>query len=347
MRAQLPFLERHHLKSKHKQMAQTGKSAAFRFLRGTFYLWSIRIREVLPELVAGSVPRVQGLGDVHIENFGTWRDKEGRLVWGANDIDEATSMPYTQDLIRLTTSAALALDAHIPELAEDVVNGYRSQLESGARAFVLAEADEHLWKLAREQTSNPRDWWQKLQEKLEPLPEEVQSDVMDILQASFPGTEVSQLSWHTRQAGMGSLGRPRIVVTGNWYGARICREAKAMLPSAWDWSSVTDQVAQPAERLLSSPYRASDPYAAIVDRWSIRRLAPDSDKIAIDVLQRSADQRLLLRDMGSELANIHLTDSAPDPLLQALPDDLDWLVDATKTMMRIVREDQERYAAAC
>ena len=28
------------------------------------------------------------------ENFGTWRDADGRLVWGVNDFDEAAVMPW-------------------------------------------------------------------------------------------------------------------------------------------------------------------------------------------------------------------------------------------------------------
>ena len=45
------------------------------------------------------------VGDIHIENFGTWRDNDGRLIWGVNDFDEAAEMPYALDLVRLTTSA--------------------------------------------------------------------------------------------------------------------------------------------------------------------------------------------------------------------------------------------------
>ena len=42
------------------------------------------------------------------ENFGTWRDAEGRLIWGVNDFDEAARMPYALDIVRLATSAVLA-----------------------------------------------------------------------------------------------------------------------------------------------------------------------------------------------------------------------------------------------
>ena len=53
--------------------------------------------------------QVLALGDLHIENFGTWRDIEGRLVWGVNDFDEACELPHTLDLVRLAASAHLAI----------------------------------------------------------------------------------------------------------------------------------------------------------------------------------------------------------------------------------------------
>ena len=53
-------------------------------------------------------PRALAVGDLHVENFGTWRDVEGRLIWGINDFDEAWRLPYTNDLVRLATSALLA-----------------------------------------------------------------------------------------------------------------------------------------------------------------------------------------------------------------------------------------------
>ena len=90
------------LQLKHRQMA----SSLFAFLRATFYRWGPLWRETCPDLV--ETPRVLAVGDLHVENFGTWRDKEGRLVWGVNDFDEAARMPYAVDLMRLVTSAILA-----------------------------------------------------------------------------------------------------------------------------------------------------------------------------------------------------------------------------------------------
>ena len=47
--------------------------------------------EICPQLA--SAPSVLAVGDIHLENFGTWRDAEGRLIWGVNDFDEAAEMP--------------------------------------------------------------------------------------------------------------------------------------------------------------------------------------------------------------------------------------------------------------
>ncbi len=86
---------------KHALMAQ----AAFPFFRATFYRWLQHWHEACDDLA--KAPLVLGVGDLHIENFGTWRDEEGRLIWGVNDLDEAFPAAYTLDLVRLTTSAYL------------------------------------------------------------------------------------------------------------------------------------------------------------------------------------------------------------------------------------------------
>src|ERR1700722_17096997 len=86
----LPLIPRD-LKQKHTAMA----SAIFPFFRATFYRWMERWPEVCPE--ADKAPKVLAVGDLHVENFGTWRDAEGRLVLGINDFDEAASLPYTLD----------------------------------------------------------------------------------------------------------------------------------------------------------------------------------------------------------------------------------------------------------
>jgi uncharacterized protein (DUF2252 family) len=63
--------------------------APFSFLRAAFYRWLQVFPETCPDLA--EAPVLLAVGDLHIENFGTWRDVDGRLVWGVNDFDEASS----------------------------------------------------------------------------------------------------------------------------------------------------------------------------------------------------------------------------------------------------------------
>ena len=66
---------------------------------------------------ADRAPQVLAVGDLHVENFGTWRDMEGRLVWGINDFDEVYELPYTIDLVRLAASAHIAIRESRLEIA--------------------------------------------------------------------------------------------------------------------------------------------------------------------------------------------------------------------------------------
>lgn len=90
------------LRKKHDRMAKD----AFKFFRATCFRFARKVRNILPDLA--EAPTAPAVGDAHIENWGTWRDAEGRLVWGVNDFDEAADLPYTYDLLRLAVSARFA-----------------------------------------------------------------------------------------------------------------------------------------------------------------------------------------------------------------------------------------------
>ena len=90
------------LAAKHEKMRQ----APFPFLRATYYRWALLFPQLCKEL--SRAPQVLAVGDLHVENFGTWRDVEGRLVWGINDFDEAAKLAPANDLVRLTASAHAA-----------------------------------------------------------------------------------------------------------------------------------------------------------------------------------------------------------------------------------------------
>src|SRR6266576_38989 len=121
------------LAHKHRAM----RAGIFPFLRATFYRWATRWRALAGDVAAA--PTVLAVGDLHVENFGTWRDAEGRLVWGVNDFDEAWPLPYTSDLVRLATSALVAREYHDLEIdgkeaVGAILGGFRVALEGGGDA---------------------------------------------------------------------------------------------------------------------------------------------------------------------------------------------------------------------
>src|SRR2546428_488528 len=186
----------------------------FSFLRATFYRWAELAPQVLPELAEGV--RVLAVGDLHVENYGTWRDAAGRLVWGINDFDEACRMPFTFDLVRLATSAGLAaaeghLNIDLKQSCAAIIAGYTGALRAGGRPMVLAERDRWLRKMASGRLRDPVAFWARMQAlptargwlppHLKPLP--VQRDEGRLLRAM--GWESGNIHLGTRGAGKAIL----------------------------------------------------------------------------------------------------------------------------------------------
>ena len=115
------------LRLKHQRMRED----VFSFMRATYYRWAATFPELCPDLQ--SAPVVLAVGDLHVENFGTWRDAEGRLVWGINDFDEAARLPSTNDLVRLSTSVIFAIQLshlrlRVPAALKAVLQGYLDEI---------------------------------------------------------------------------------------------------------------------------------------------------------------------------------------------------------------------------
>jgi len=285
---------------KHLLMAESD----FVFLRGTFYRWLQQWRTVCASLL--DAPVVPSVGDLHVENFGTWRDGEGRLVWGINDVDEACALPYAQDLVRLAASATLATrHGHFELTSRDacdaILDGYTRSIERGGRPLVLAEQRRWLRRIALNRLRDPATYWRKF-DSLRPATGAVPQA---ILRAALPDRRL-RYRVVRRTAGVGSLGRPRFVAMADWCGGRIAREAKAWLPSAAVWATGRRSIGVNGEMLLARAVRAPDPFLHFSNGWVVRRLAPDCSRIELADLPKIRDEEKLLRAMGWETANVHL-----------------------------------------
>lgn len=317
---------------------------SFSFLRATFYRWAQVWMDLCPDVARA--PEVLAVGDLHVENFGTWRDGEGRLVWGVNDFDETYPMPYTNDLIRLAVSANLAaveghLKIHSAAISKVIMDGYVACLRSGGRPFVLEEHHPWLRVIANAELRNPERFWSKMDQL--PSVQDVPKSARRALQSLMPEREMEFRVAH-RVAGVGSLGHERFVAIADWRGDRIAREAKALTPSACVWAyGQRGSKRILYERILENACRDSDPYVRVRGRWLVRRLAPDCSRVELTTLPAKVDEKHLLESMGFETGNIHF---GSGKAMKAVRKDLakrrkGWLHEATKIMIDSVNDDYE------
>ena len=329
------------LREKHALM----RDALFPFLRATFYRWCQLWPEACPE--CDKAPAVLAVGDLHVENFGTWRDAEARLVWGINDFDEVAQMPYTIDLVRLAASAHMAIDAgHLRidhrEACTSIVDGYKAGIEAGGQPWILSE--KHVWLSELVALRDPVAFWGKLHA----LPEfkgRVPKDARRGLERMLPEAGLTYRVAH-RVAGLGSRGRQRFVALANYAGGSVCREAKALAPSAWDWArgKTSDNIRY--QQALDKSVRAVDPFVRLKDCWIVRRLAPDCTRVELASVPHDKEKTKLLHAMGWETANVHLGSKRSRVILGDLvrrPEH--WLHEAAARMVKATTADWEEWRA--
>ena len=334
------------LKRKHQAMAQD----VFPFLRATFYRWM----QLWPKVCASAAraPKVLAVGDLHVENFGTWRDVEGRLVWGINDFDEVYELPYTIDLVRLAASAHIAIrEARLKIAAKDaceaILTGYKKGLETGGLPYVLA--DEHQWlhQMVTGVLRDPVQYWKKL-DSLPTWKGRVPKSARRAIDKLMPEPALEYRIVH-RVAGLGSLGRQRLVGIALCRGGRVAREAKALAPSACVWAlggKASERIRY--QEALDRSVRDIDPFVRLRGSWIGRRLAPDCSRVELSNMPKERDETKLLRAMGFETANVHL--GSRGAAKRILPDlekrSSEWLHEAATAMVKAITDDFNEWRAS-
>jgi uncharacterized protein (DUF2252 family) len=125
----------------------------FAFYRGSACLFYADMATVHDRWCDEKTSRVWIQGDLHAENFGTYMDSAGRIVFDVNDFDEAYLGHLSWDLRRFAASFALLAwrkalgDDVIASLLRDYLTAYLDQVE----AFTRSDEDRS-FALLRENT---------------------------------------------------------------------------------------------------------------------------------------------------------------------------------------------------
>jgi Uncharacterized protein conserved in bacteria (DUF2252) len=321
---------------KHHELAQD----EYRFLRGTYYLWLVRAAAEVPDAFARtSVPLV---GDLHVENYGTWRDHDQIRRWGVNDLDELARGSWLLDLVRLAVSAVLAphvvLDDH--EVCDTVLASWYAA--SPGAAVDLREAP-HLAPLVPA-FADSAAFYARLADgsPVDDVPAEVAAAAERVAEPGWTP------SWHVHEAGTGSLGHRRRVGVGqatdrSWHA----REVKQLGPPSCVWAATrVSAVAVP--RVEEAAYDAvatavrGPAGATRVEGWQVRDLAPDVVRVRPDGLHHH-EARRLLEAMAQGAADVHGADSSALRRAQGEPISEGDFRSLVAVMTQTVRADHRRW----
>ncbi len=332
------------LDAKHALMADVADP--FPFFRGTYYRWAQLWPKVCGDL--NRSPEVLAVGDLHVENFGTWRDGDGRLCWGVNDFDEADTLPYANDLVRLAASVRFVRDADtaggVKELkfkaaCEAILGGYGDALRVGGDPFVLEERHAGLRTLAMSADRDPVEFWRKLTKVLAAPAVAPPKAARAALTADLPSADLTPEFRRRPGVGVGSLGKPRFVALAQWGGGWVARDAKAVTPPATAWAAGDERPSRMAKAVAGAK-RCPDPFYRAGPAWVARRLGPRCSRIELAGLGTATDATELLRAMGAEAANVHLGDRNAGAIAGDLAGrPAGWLADAAKAMEAAVVVD--------
>jgi hypothetical protein len=338
------------LAAKHEKMTQS----PFVLLRGTYYRFLQQFPAIVPE--AAEAPKAIAVGDLHIENYGTWRDASSRLGWGINDFDEIDIQPYTLDLVRLATSALMAIsEDHLALRPADacaaILRGWQDRIEHGLpTTFILGDRHGHLLKLASETFETPLRFARSI-EKLPAFDGKLPKPAAKLLAQVAPWGGFDA-ALRTRVAGVGSLGSRRIVIAGELGGGLLVREAKQIPGPASMWVSPKGERPRGlADLVADSRGPSADPWRRQSAKWVLRPLAPDASRLELAAIKHKHDEGAYLHDMGAEAANVHLVSHSQAASVKALRKDAarrpeGWLHGAAGKMAELTIRDHQEWIAS-
>jgi uncharacterized protein (DUF2252 family) len=320
---------------------QKMRASHFAFLRATCHLFYQRLAE--QERITPS-PLVWACGDLHLENFGSYKGSNGQVYFDLNDFDEAALAPASWDVVRMLASIELgALDAGLtPERAQALchifVAIYAEALGQGKAYWLERETAQgpihHLLGTLQERKrsdflntrTDVRGGKRAIRldgKKALPASAQQRKEVKALL-ATFAATQTDPgfyrvLDVARRIAGTGSLGLERHMVLVHGKGGadgNYLLDIKRAVPSSLKpylqtqqprWPSEAARVVALQQRIQAVPVAFLNAVAAGRASFVVRALQPSEDRILLadtSLVLQAQDQ--LIHDMAHIVAWSHL-----------------------------------------
>jgi len=314
------------------------RASPFAFLRGTAHLFMDRMGSLdLPR----SAPLAWACGDLHLQNFGSYKGDNRLVYFDLNDFDEAALAPATWDLLRLLASLRVASSdmglraAATEPLCLALLDSYTAALQQGKAYWLERETAQGLVHQlldglrtrSRKNLLDSRTVRKGRQRRLKldgqhllPASSAQQHDVTTLLQQLAPAHPVpgffEVLDVARRVAGTGSLGLERFAILVQGKGApddHYLLDLKQVGPSCLlPHLQAQPQPAWPSEahRVVAVQRRCQAVAMAFLHplQWQgrdflLRALQPSEDRISLAQAAQDLDAlRALARHLGALLA---------------------------------------------
>jgi uncharacterized protein (DUF2252 family) len=285
---------------------------AFSFLRGTCHLFY----EDLDYRALPDAPLVWCCGDLHLQNFGSYKGDDRLTYFDINDFDESCLAPATWDLVRFLASVIVAargirLSAStIEDLLTTFLAGYTSALQEGKPGILERETSKgpirdllaKVKKRDRRKFLDERTTGQAGERRLKRgkraldlMPGE--REMLEAFASEFAKTQprphfFDLLDAARRIAGTGSLGLPRYVllVEGRGDDGNFLLDLKFQPPSATIRAHPRPQPNFPSDAhrvaFAEAAVQAVEPALLTPVRmdnrwWLLRELMPTGDRLNI------------------------------------------------------------------
>jgi uncharacterized protein (DUF2252 family) len=314
----------------------------FRFFRGTCHLF---YQDLLANYPFTASPFAWICGDLHLENFGSYKGGNKLVYFDMNDFDEGIQAPLLYDISRLLVSLQIALtDIEFPKkekkkLVQQLLQQYRYALIKNKALNIEKETATGLIKklvnkvaertkadlLAKRTNNKPKDAKLTLDERLLKVPKEEKppmaaSFIKWFSRGYHAGYKVSDIGY--RIAGTGSIGVKRyIFLLENELNPRQKRmiDVKMSLPSSIPspaglqqpaWENEAERIIQVQDMMQHVAPAFASAFRHQGDWYVARAIQPTADKINLDDTWKQTQLvGQYLSDLALLTASAHLRSS--------------------------------------
>lgn len=318
-----------------------------RFFRGTNHLF---VEALTNEPVLKNAPFVWGCGDLHLENFGSYRGSNRLIYFDINDFDESAIVPCTFDLVKLCTSIFLVggelkfsekdivvfCNTFLNSYKEAILKGHSSRIEMPIATGIVKAFFCKVEKRRRKQFIKERivkkDGKVLLKTDLRryyPLNKTEKKDLETAIEKWVKGNKRDKTFFTFsdaafRIAGTGSLGLNRycVLIKGdgkpNYYLLDIKQAETTCLEKKYNSRQI--KLLSPAHKVVHAQKRMNDTAPAGIstlkvknDFYIFKEHQPQEDKFSVlGFKNEKVDFTKLLKELGELLAWAQLRSSGLD-----------------------------------